>query len=102
MMSMLNWLNARQVDLGFDHSTTFVMGDGGDAATSDGGDFSLSSKSNGVSFSYTAPLPPPAHTSDGFAGTPVVFDSCLTIGSQAVKMRMVCQAHSQGLLCHEG
>jgi len=102
MMSMVNWLNARKVDLGFDRSATFVMGNGGDASTSDGGDFTITPKSNGFSFTYKAALPPPAHTSDGFEGTPVVFDSCLTLGNQSVKLRLVCQAHSQGLLCHEG
>jgi hypothetical protein len=102
IMSMVNWRNARRVDLGFDHTATFTLGDGGDGATSDGGDFTVTPKSNGSSFAYSAPLPPPAHTSDGFEGTPVAFDSCLTIGNQAVRLRMVCQAHSQGLLCHEG
>jgi hypothetical protein len=102
LMTMVNWLNARKQDLGFDHSTSFVLGDGGDGATSDGGDLTVTEKSNGFAFTYKAPLPPPAHTSDGFEGTPVVFDGCLTLGNQAVKLRMVCQAHSQGLLCHEG
>ncbi|HVO26513.1 MAG TPA: lysyl oxidase family protein [Candidatus Margulisiibacteriota bacterium] len=102
MMVMANWLNARKQDLGLDHSMSYVLGDGADGATSDGGDFSLSAKSNGMSFTYKAPLAPPAHTSDGFEGTPVAFEACLTVGNNAVKIRMVCQAHSQGLLCHEG
>ena len=101
-LAMVNWLNARKQNLNLDHSTSFMLGDGGDGATSDGGDFAFSTKSNGVSFTYKAPLPPPAHTSDGYEGTPVAFEGCLLLGNQAVKLRMVCQAHSQGLLCHEG
>jgi hypothetical protein len=101
MFSMVNWLNARKQDLGFDHSASFVLGDGGEGATSDGGDLIVTPKSSGYAFTYTADLPPPSHTSDGFEGTPVVFDSCLTLGNQAVKIRLVCQSHSQGLLCHK-
>jgi hypothetical protein len=101
-MEMVNWLNARKQNLNLDHSTSFVLGDGAEGATSDGGDFSFTTKSNGVSFMYKAPLPPPARTSDGYEGTPVAFQGCLLLGNQAVKLRMVCQAHSQGLLCHEG
>jgi hypothetical protein len=101
-MSMVNWLNARKKNLSLDHSTSFVLGGEGDGATSDGGDFSFTPKSNGVSFMYKAPLPPPARTSDGFEGTPVAFTACLMLDNQAVKLRMVCQMHSQGLLCHEG
>lgn len=101
-MSMVNWMNARQQDLGLDHSTSFTLGDGGDGATSDGGDFVLSAKSNGVNFTYTAPLPPPAHRSDGFEGIPVAFNGCITVGRQSVRLLLVCQAHTQGLLCHEG
>ena len=99
---MVNWLNQSGQNLGFDHSVNFVLDDSGDGATSDGGDFSVNAASNGVRFTYKADLPPPARSSSGFAGTPVVFDGCMILGGNAVKMRLVCQPHSTGLLCHEG
>jgi Lysyl oxidase len=102
MMLMTNWLNQPQQDLGLDHDASFVLGEKGEGATSDGGEITVSTKSSGYAFTYKADLPPPAHMSDGFAGTPVVFDSCFTLGNEAVRMRLVCQAHTQGLLCHEG
>jgi len=100
---MVNWLNQNGRNLGLDHNVTFVLGDRGEGATSDGGNFSLNHSSNGFRFNYKVEdLPPVARTDSGFEGTPVVFDGCMTLGSNAVKMRLVCQPHSNGLLCHEG
>ncbi len=99
---MVNWLNARKLNLNHDHSTSFVLGDGGEGTTSDGGTFSVAEKSNGVSFTYTAALPPPARTADGYEGFPVAFSGCFMLGNHAVSLHMVCQPKSTGLLCHEG
>jgi hypothetical protein len=99
---MVNWLNQNRQNLSLDHNVSFVLGDKGQGPTSDGGSFSLDRSAHGFRFTYKADLPPPARTSSGFQGTPVVFDVCMTVGGNPVKMRMVCQPHSNGLLCHEG
>jgi hypothetical protein len=101
-MLMVNWLNARGRNLDHDHTTTFTLGEGAVGATADGGELSMTQNSSGFRFTYTAQLPPPARTSDGFDGFPVSFDGCFTLGNEAVKLRLVCQGKSRGLLCHEG
>ena len=102
-LQLVNWLNQSGDNLGFDHAVSFVLGDKGEGQTSDNGDFTINAASNGFRFTYKVEdLVPPARTSSGFTGIPVVFDGCMTLGNQAVKLRMVCQPHSNGLLCHEG
>jgi hypothetical protein len=81
---------------------TIDMADENTGSTSDGGTVIFTPSAGGATkFTYTAPVAAPASMDDGLE-FPVVFDMCVTVGDQAVKMRLVCQPKPTGMLCHEG
>ena len=98
-IQMVNWLTARREDTGLEHKTTFVMGNGGIGTAANGGTVILSESRRVIDFAYTAPVRPLATASTG-SRFPVVFDTCLTVGDQAVAWRLVCQPKNTGMLCH--
>lgn len=103
---MFNWMTDADLtdgskDIGKEHTATFVLDELGRGTDSNGGSVNLTTGTAGTTVVYEAPAPPIARMSDG-AWFPVVFDTCIAVGDQAVRGRMVCQPKPRGLLCHEG
>jgi hypothetical protein len=100
-VQMTKFVTAHHHDTGHDHVASFVMGDHGVGTTSSNGTVQLARVVDSYTFSYSAPVSAFASIRDG-ANFPVAFNMCLTIGNQAVRMHLVCQGKSQGMLCHKG
>ena len=102
VVQMTNFLTEARRDTGIENSVTLDMADESTGSTSDGGTVGFVPSATGsTKVTYTAPLEAPADMSDGMQ-FPVVFDMCVAVGDQAVKMRLVCQPKPSGMLCHEG
>jgi hypothetical protein len=99
-IQMVDWLTQRRTDTGLEHQTTFVLDNGTNGSTANGGGVTFASSGSAVTFAYTAPVRALATASSG-ADFPVVFQMCLTVGDQAVKARLVCQPKNTGMLCHK-
>ncbi len=99
---MVNWRNQPGVNLNFDRSVSFVLGEDQSGLTSDSGEMSFNQTTGGFRFQYESPVQPIANQASGFDGFPVVFDVCLVLGNETVTTRLVCQPKSRGMLCHEG
>jgi len=100
-VQMTRFLTQRREDTGHSHITSWTLGGSGVGATSANGTVQFSNVVDSVRFGYSAPVPAVATYRDGM-NFPVAFDFCLTVGSQAVKTRLVCQPKPQGMLCHQG
>lgn len=100
-VQMTKFVTGQHQDRGLDHVTSFVMGENGVGTTASNGTVQFARVADSYTFSYSAPISAPANFRDG-ANFPVALDMCLTIGNQAVKMHLVCQGKSQGMLCHKG
>ncbi len=99
---MVNWRNQPGVNLNFDRSVSFVLGEDQSGLTSDSGEMSFNQTTGGFRFQYESPVQPIANQASGFDRFPVVFDVCLVLGNETVTTRLVCQPKSRGMLCHEG
>jgi hypothetical protein len=100
-VQMTNFVTGQRQDTGHQHIASFVLGDNGAGTTSLNGGVQFSRIAGSYLFTYSAPVPSFANIRDG-QNFPVAFNMCLTLGSQAVKMHLVCQGKSQGMLCHAG
>lgn len=100
MITMTKWLNERRQDTGLEHRTEYVLSSSQQGRADNRGSITFSSVGVQTRFNYSAPVRPFARQSSG-ANFPVVFEMCLTIGNQAVKMRLVCQPKPTGMLCHQ-
>jgi hypothetical protein len=96
---MAKWLTQDRRDLGRVHATSFSLGASRSGRTTNGATVTFGSSGRAVTFSYRDSSRPFARARDG-ADFPVQFELCLTVGEQAVKMRLVCQPKSTGMLCH--
>lgn len=100
-VQMTHFVNGRRQDTGHQLVANFVLGDDGSGVTSLDGAVQFSAIAGSYRFTYSAPVPAFANIRDG-QNFPVAFNMCVTLGNQAVKMFLVCQGKSQGMLCHEG
>ena len=100
-VQMTNFVTNKKQDTGHQHMASFVLGANGVGTTSLDGTVQFSRVVDSYQFSYSAPVPSFANIRDG-QNFPVAFNMCLTVGNQAVRMHLVCQGKSQGMLCHEG
>ena len=100
-VQMTNFVTGQRQDTGHQHIADFILGDDGSGVTSLDGGVQFSAIAGSYRFTYSAPVPSFATIRDG-QNFPVAFNMCVTLGSQAVKMHLVCQGKSQGMLCHEG
>jgi len=100
-VQLTKFVTAQRQDTGHEHMASFILGDNGVGATSLDGTVQFSRVVDSYHFSYSAPVPSFASMRDG-QDFPVAFNLCVTVGHQAVRMHLVCQPKSQGMLCHEG
>lgn len=100
-VQMTHFITGQRQDTGHNHVASFVLGNNGAGVTSLGGTVQFSRVVDSYTFSYSAPVPAFANIRAG-QNFPVAFNMCLTLGNQAVRMHLVCQGKSQGMLCHEG
>jgi hypothetical protein len=99
-VAMANFLTQAGVNTGIDVRQSFVLDDDGTSSTTRTGSVQFSSLGDGLRFGFDASLPAAARGSDG-ANFPVVFNTCVIVGNQAIPMRLVCQPKSTGMLCHQ-
>jgi hypothetical protein len=95
------FLTTQGHDTGFQHRSSFVLGDNGVGVSSLNGTVQFSRIADSYTFAYGAPVPAVTNIRAG-QDFPVELTVCLTLGDQAVKMHLVCQGKNQGMLCHEG
>jgi len=100
-VQMTGFVTGQRQDTGHQHTASFVLGDNGAGVTSLDGEVQFSQIAGSYRFSYSAPVPSFASIRDG-QNFPVAFSMCVTLGNQRVKMHLVCQGKSQGMLCHAG
>ena len=98
-VQMTHFVTGQRQDTGHQHIASFVLGDNGAGMTSLDGNVEFSRIAGSYQLTYSAPLRSFATIRDG-QNFPVAFNMCVTVGNQAIKMFLVCQGKSQGMLCH--
>jgi len=97
-VEMYDWLKWDRTDTGINVSASFDIGRNLSGQSGEGSvNFARLGEQLRLGLNLSAPAPSNGNDGNDF---PVVFQTCLHIGSHQVPMRLVCQPKSTGMLCH--